>query len=143
MSKSATKFSFGDASDKSESYEGGCHCGSISFTVELSPPLNKQKVVNCNCSICRRAGYLLVCTLLGSLIFKGPLLTLILDPVYEKVTWHNDSRARLSNYTFQTKTRDHMFCPQCGASIGIDFRENETKRYGISVSISKGGNIHG
>ena len=36
---------------------------------------------------------------------------------------------------FNTKTKDQLFCPKCGASIGIDFRENHNpKRYGISVS---------
>ncbi|KAL7764619.1 hypothetical protein ACKLNR_005764 [Fusarium oxysporum f. sp. zingiberi] len=60
---------------------------------------------------------------------------LFFDPAYEKVTWHNDSDKRVSRYQFNTKARDHMFCPKCGASIGIDFARvwPETPRYGISV----------
>lgn len=46
---------------RSEVYEAGCHCGKISFSMKLSPPLDEYKVLSCNCSICRRAGYLLVC----------------------------------------------------------------------------------
>lgn len=65
-------------------------------------------------------------------------LTYTSDPKYEKVEWHNDSDKRVSRYLFSTKTRDHMFCPKCGASIGIDFgktRPNDPL-YGISVRIS-------
>lgn len=47
----------------SKVYDAGCHCGKISFSFKLSPPLEEgHKVLSCNCSICRRAGYLLVCT---------------------------------------------------------------------------------
>ncbi|KAM0082526.1 hypothetical protein ACKRZS_005320 [Fusarium odoratissimum] len=86
-------------------YEAGCHCGYIGLSVALSPPLPKHEVINCN------------------------------YPAYEKVTWHNDSDKRVSRYQFNTKTRDHMFCPKCGASIGIDFARvwPEAPRYGISV----------
>lgn len=42
-------------------YDGGCHCGHISFSFKLSPPLDEYTVLNCNCSICRRMGYLLIC----------------------------------------------------------------------------------
>ncbi|KAI1045256.1 hypothetical protein LB505_005044 [Fusarium chuoi] len=102
-------------------YEAGCHCGYIGLSVALSPPLPKHEVINCNCSICRRGGYLLV------------------YPAYEKVTWHNDSDKRVSRYQFNTKARDHMFCPKCGASIGIDFARvwPEAPRYGISVGDMK------
>ncbi|KAI5457321.1 Mss4-like protein [Mariannaea sp. PMI_226] len=99
----------------SQTYEAGCHCGFISLSVTLSPPLPEYKVLNCNCSICIRGGYLLV------------------YPPYEDVIWHYGSDTRVSRYAFNTKTRDHMFCPKCGASIGIDFREQDPKRYGISV----------
>ncbi|KAM0554738.1 hypothetical protein ACHAPJ_006810 [Fusarium lateritium] len=98
-------------------YEAGCHCGYIGLSVTLSPPLPEYKVLDCNCSICRRGGYLLV------------------YPKYKQVTWHNDSDKRVSRYQFNTKTRDHMFCPKCGASIGIDFAKKrpDDPLYGISV----------
>jgi hypothetical protein len=51
------------------------------------------------------------------------------------VTWHNEGRARVHNYQFNTKQKDQMFCPKCGASIGIDFREVHSPQvYGMSVS---------
>jgi hypothetical protein len=46
----------------SSTHEAGCHCGYIKFAVTLSPPLPEQMVLRCSCSMCRRAGYWLVCT---------------------------------------------------------------------------------
>ncbi|KAL2015123.1 hypothetical protein VTK56DRAFT_6219 [Thermocarpiscus australiensis] len=102
----------------SGTYKAGCHCGYIKFSVTLTPALPQTKVLNCNCSACTRFGYLLV------------------YPEASSVTWHNDSRARCSNYRFNTKEKDQMFCKHCGASIGIDFREVLAPKhiYGISVS---------
>ncbi len=48
----------------SGTYEAGCHCGYIRFSVTLTPALPEIKVMNCNCSACTRFGYLLVCKLL-------------------------------------------------------------------------------
>lgn len=47
--------------EESGTYEAGCHCGYIKFSVTLSPPLPEYKVLDCNCSMCRKAGYLLIC----------------------------------------------------------------------------------
>lgn len=59
------------------------------------------------------------------------------DPEAKDITWHNDGRARCATYRFNTKRKDHLFCPKCGASLGIDNRETLTPpRYGISVSSS-------
>jgi hypothetical protein len=84
-----------------------------------------------------------------------------LDPLYEEVAWHNGSKEKCSKYAvrsnnsfgsvsaqasrdcltianyeqFNTKNKDHLFCPQCGASICIDFHsEGLPLRYGINVS---------
>lgn len=46
---------------ESKTYEAGCHCGYIKFNVTLSPPLPQNKPLQCDCSACRRFGYLLVC----------------------------------------------------------------------------------
>ncbi|KAL6852912.1 hypothetical protein ACO1O0_007460 [Amphichorda felina] len=98
---------------ESGTYDAGCHCGYISLSLTLSPPLPEYTVLNCNCSMCTRAGYLLV------------------YPKHEDVTWKNDSKARCSVYQFNTKSKDQLFCPKCGSSIGIDFLQKGF--YGISV----------
>ncbi|KAK0386887.1 hypothetical protein NLU13_5200 [Sarocladium strictum] len=124
--------------ETSQTYEAGCHCGHVKLSVTLTPSLQTYKVLNCNCSICRRLGYLLV------------------YPTYDEVTWHDGSKEKCSKYEvrpfappesrgeknrelafnslqFNTKTRDHLFCPKCGASIGIDFQRLGKLKYGINV----------
>jgi hypothetical protein len=38
------------------SFEGGCHCGAVTFSVDAEVP---TKALSCNCSICRQKGLLL------------------------------------------------------------------------------------
>ncbi|KAH9907886.1 Mss4-like protein [Xylariomycetidae sp. FL2044] len=103
---------------KSGTYEAGCHCGYVKLSLTLSPPLPEYKVLNCSCSACRRFGYLLV------------------YPPAKDVVWHNNSQSRVSRYRFNTKEKDQMFCPQCGASIGIDFREwHGFKEHTLGISV--------
>ncbi|KAI0025113.1 glutathione-dependent formaldehyde-activating enzyme [Xylariomycetidae sp. FL0641] len=105
-------------------YEAGCHCGYIKFAVTLSPPLSSHTVLNCNCSACVRFGYLLV------------------YPHEPEVQWHNDSRSRVAGYRFNSKEKEQMFCPKCGASLGIDFQEAwQPHTYGISVRTIYGVNL--
>jgi hypothetical protein len=89
--------------------------------VTLSPPLEERRVNECSCSICRRGGYLLV------------------YPPASDVSWEGDSRERCAVYRFNTKQKQQLFCPRCGASIGIDFQEVPGRAdYGMSVSALPG-----
>jgi hypothetical protein len=47
------------AADEAQ-YTASCHCGTVRYTVALSPPLDDPEcwVVECNCSICTRNGNL-------------------------------------------------------------------------------------
>ena len=45
------KPSVADASK--QSYQGSCHCGKVTFTLQ-SEPLNDLEVTDCNCNICAR-----------------------------------------------------------------------------------------
>lgn len=145
---SSTKASEQPAEEKT--YEAGCHCGYIKFSVTLSPPLPANKPLQCDCSACRRFGYLLVCKFtipchysVFPLPFiyvwgiKAKLTYTTTDPTRDQVKWHSDSWDRLSRYRFNTKQKDQLFCGKCGASIGIDFREFLKPRmlFGISVSL--------
>lgn len=40
-------------------YRGNCHCGAVRYTLR-SPDLTSIDVIECNCSICSRNGYLFV-----------------------------------------------------------------------------------
>ncbi|KAB5582556.1 hypothetical protein GE09DRAFT_1211197 [Coniochaeta sp. 2T2.1] len=107
----------------SGTYEAGCHCGYIKFSVKLSPPLPEYDVLDCGCSMCAKSGYLLI-------------YGVKLQGKQEDVKWHGDSRSRCSVYRFNTKRKDQLFCSRCGTSLGIDFRESTKPKfdgYGISA----------
>lgn len=84
---------------RSENYEGGCHCGAVSYTVKLSPPLSEGVVSQCNCSICHINGQLMV------------------YPLESQITWHS-GKDSMTGYTFGPAKIMHFFCPTCGTSLG-------------------------
>ncbi|CAI7584523.1 unnamed protein product [Penicillium bialowiezense] len=87
------------------SYDGGCHCGQVSYTVQLPSPIQDQIVNTIN-------GYLLVYT-------KKPNLT-----------FHNSDEA-IREYRFGTKNFPHYFCPTCGTSVYARADINEGKYAGV------------
>jgi len=74
-------------------YEGGCHCGAVRFRVAADPA--KDTIADCNCSICRKKGFL-------HLIVPPEQFTLLQG---EEV---------LTTYTFNTHVAKHFFCNICG-----------------------------
>lgn len=86
-------------------YNGNCHCGLVKFTATL-PDIRSGKVVQCNCSICTKNGYLLV------------------YPNREDVKFIS-GQDKLASYRFSSGRKPHNFCPQCGTSILIDFSDSE------------------
>jgi len=73
-------------------YEGSCHCGEVTFTVEGETP---KKAISCNCSHCRRKGFLL--TFVPAENFK---LT--------------KGEEALKSYLFNSHKIEHQFCETCG-----------------------------
>ena len=73
-------------------YRGSCHCGAVTFTVACDIP---TEAMSCNCSHCRR---------------KGFLLTFV--PA-DKFTLEQGEDA-LATYTFNTHKLRHRFCKTCG-----------------------------
>ena len=94
-----------------------CHCGGVEAEVKI-PENGFQKLMRCNCSICKRKGY--VIGVIGSDDFKlikgENLLTL---------------------YQFYTKTAKHYFCKVCGINTHNRPRINP-KIYGINVACVEG-----
>ena len=74
-------------------YQGGCHCGRVRFEIDAEI----GTVINCNCSICAKKGF----------------LHLIVDPQQVRMLSPADA---VSLYQFNTKTAKHYFCPVCGIS---------------------------
>ena len=73
-------------------YRGSCHCGTISFEVEAPEDL---EVEECNCSICRKSGYL-------HLIVPKSKFRLV------------TGEENITSYTFNTGIAKHLFCKVCG-----------------------------
>lgn len=71
---------------------GGCHCGRVKFSIEIPDELNIHR---CNCSICRKSGYL-------HLIVAADRFTLL------------EGEDSLVDYRFHTATARHLFCGHCG-----------------------------
>jgi hypothetical protein len=74
-------------------YAGGCHCGAVRFRVAIAP--SEHVVSDCNCSICRKKGFLhLIVPLDRFKLLSGA--------------------ASLTTYTFNTGVAKHTFCRTCG-----------------------------
>jgi len=73
-------------------YQGGCHCGAFRFQVSLPDSI---EVEDCNCSVCKKAGYLHV----------------IIPSKQFKVLKGQD---KMQLYTFNSGVAKHYFCKTCG-----------------------------
>jgi hypothetical protein len=74
-------------------YEGGCHCGTVRFRVQVNP--EQVQMEECNCSICQKKGFL-------HLIVPPDRFTLL------------SGADVLTTYTFNTGVAKHLFCSRCG-----------------------------
>ena len=78
-------------SQKALTYLGGCHCGSVRFQVLI----DRFIADDCNCSICRKKGFL-------HLIVPAENFELL------------QGANSLTCYSFHTKVARHTFCSICG-----------------------------
>lgn len=86
-------------------YEGSCHCGKVAFEVEGEI----ESLMECNCSICSRRGYLLWFVPSNHVNLKT-------------------SESNMSTYTFNKHVIKHNFCSTCGCApigYGSDGQGNE------------------
>ena len=77
---------------EAKTYAGGCHCGKVRFevTVDLSEP-----AVTCNCSMCGRS---------------GTMLRFVPAERFKLIS----GTEVLTDYRFNTKVINHLFCAVCG-----------------------------
>ena len=94
-----------------------CHCGGVEIQVKL-PEEGFEKLVRCNCSLCKRRGYIMTPVDPGNFkLIKGKeLLTL---------------------YQYHTKVAEHYFCSNCGIYTHHKMRSNPNM-YGINVACLEG-----
>lgn len=91
-------------------HRGGCHCGAVRFEVEAPADLQVQ---DCNCSICRKSGFL-------HLIVPAARFRLLAG---EEV---------LVDYRWNTGVARHRFCGVCGIKSFYVPRSNPD---GIDVNL--------
>lgn len=92
-------------------YSGGCHCGAVRFEVEAPGVIEADL---CNCSICRKAGF----------------LHLIVSLEHFRLIQGEDA---LSTYTFNTQVAQHTFCKTCGIKAFYTPRSNPD---GIDINVN-------
>lgn len=76
-----------------KTHAGSCHCGAVRFEVDAD--LDDERILACNCSMCRKKGH----------------LHLIVEPDRFRLLSGADV---LSTYRFGTRIAVHRFCQQCG-----------------------------
>lgn len=91
---------------------GSCHCGEVTFEVDL--PHELKDVHHCDCSLCRkRTAYVGSTSLQGIRILSG--------------------KNNLTLYQFNTRTAKHYFCKTCGIYTHHQRRSNP-EEYGFNVA---------
>lgn len=100
-----------------KTYQGRCHCGAVTFEVDLDL---SQNTYRCNCSICRRTRF------------------------WAAVAQENGFRLlsgedQLTLYRFNTLKNEHYFCQHCGVrAFGIGNETPVGKMYGVNIGCLEG-----
>lgn len=94
-----------------QSYQGGCHCGDVRFSVEAAAAVELER---CNCSICKMGGYL-------HLIVPASRFRLV------------KGEEQLSCYEFNSGIAKHYFCRRCGIKPFYIPRSNPD---GVDVNVN-------
>jgi len=91
-------------------HTGSCHCGAVRLEVDAPPDIEAYE---CNCSLCRRTGFL-------HLIVPASRFRLV------------GGADMLTTYTSHTRTAKHLFCRICGVKAFYVPRSNPD---GFSVNV--------
>ena len=94
-----------------------CHCEGVEAEVSV-PEKGFQKIMRCNCSICKRKGYIIG----------------VIGPDDFKLV---NGKDLLTLYQFKTKTAQHYFCKVCGIHTHNRPRINP-KIFGINIACVDG-----
>ena len=80
-----------------------CHCGAVEAEIIL--PEKLEKIIKCNCSICKR---------------KGAVMSMVKNEDFKIVKGAD----KLKLYQFQSKVAKHFFCSECGIYTHHNPRSN-------------------
>ena len=87
-----------------------CHCGEIQAEIKVSG--NLEKVLRCNCSICKR---------------KGSIMAMVKNEDFKIVR----GKEKLNLYQFHSKIAKHFFCSICG--IYTHHRRRRDDGFGVNT----------
>ena len=79
-------------------------------------PLETQQVMNCNCSICCKNGYLNVYPQRADVVFRR-------------------GEELMRGYAFGEKRCVHKFCPTCGSSLFVDPHMDDREAVVVNVCV--------
>jgi len=100
-----------------KTYRGSCHCGAVRFEAQLDLT---QSSYRCNCSICRRNRF-------WPAVAKPEGFRLIAGG------------EMLTEYLFNTKKNQHLFCKKCGVRpFGVGNETPMGKMYGVNIGCLEG-----
>ena len=80
-----------------------CHCGAIEANINVAK--NFEKVLRCNCSLCKR---------------KGAVMSMVKNENFKIIKGVD----KLKLYQFHTKVAKHFFCSVCGIYTHHNPRSN-------------------
>ena len=95
-----------------------CHCGGVEIQVKL-PETGFEKLMRCNCSLCKRRGY-------------------IMTPISPENFKLIKGQDLLTLYQYHTKVAEHYFCSKCGIYTHSNPRSNHDKVYMLNVACIEG-----
>jgi len=81
-------------------HTGGCHCGNITVTLNLSLPPEQMPLRSCSCGFCRAHGT-------RTLSDRNGLVEIT------ATDW-----SQVERYQFGSRTADYILCRRCGVYIG-------------------------
>lgn len=92
-------------------YNGGCHCGAVRFSVKKAVPI--ERLIDCDCSVCTK---------------KGILHCAAEDTEFRLLTGADG----LSLYRFGSGDARHRFCRVCGIHV-FGRPRNHPERYTVNA----------
>ena len=99
-----------------KTYAGSCHCGAVRYKATT----DFARVIECNCSMCSRA---------------GTLLTFVSPEQFELVAGENAS----TDYVFNKHVIHHRFCSTCGIKAYAEGKMRDgTAMFAVNVRCLEG-----
>ena len=80
-----------------------CHCEQVEAEIKI--PTNFEKILRCNCSLCKR---------------RGAIMSMVRNEDFKIKKGHD----KLTLYKFHTKVAKHYFCSYCGIYTHHNPRSN-------------------